>query len=207
MTPGVFIEHFAQILGLPSKSIVVIDRALLEAGLRSRGGRGRSAAKVKVADAATLLLAVMATPALTQSDQAVLRWLRVKSFGRPKSMPEPFGSMFAAAAPLPLLTLLEKLIAIPPADYGDHSIVLEVCADQMIAILYVRKGGKRGFEISFAEYPDQEVGSGKARPAPSGRGDLTRNSKVTDETFRSLHRLFHAVPLAHSAPADQGGEV
>ncbi len=45
MSPGLFVEKLAKILGVPSKSIVVIDRALLEAGLHVRGGRGRSAAR------------------------------------------------------------------------------------------------------------------------------------------------------------------
>ncbi len=105
MSPGLFVEKLAKILGVPSKSIVVIDRALLEAGLRVRGGRGRSAASVTIADAATLLLTVMATPVLIRADQVVLPWFRVKSWSLPRSAPEPFASMFSSGSPLPLLGL------------------------------------------------------------------------------------------------------
>ena len=190
MSPGVFVKRLAKILGLPSKSVVVIDRALLEAGLRSRGGRGRSAPKLTVADTATLLLAVMATPVLVRADEVILAWRRVKAFSIPDSAPEPFGSIFEARADLPLLELMERLIQTPPEDYGGLTLVLDVGVDQRFAMLRVRKGGRRSFDIGFVEYPDQGSGADNARPSPTARGDLTRYSKVTEETFHKLHRLL-----------------
>jgi hypothetical protein len=190
MSPGLFVEKLAKILGVPSKSIVVIDRALLEAGLRVRGGRGRSAASVTIADAATLLLTVMATPVLIRADQVILPWFRVKSWSLPRSAPEPFASMFSGGSPLPLLEFMEQLIGTPPEKYGDLTLVLEVSADQHAAMLYVRKGGRRCFEVGFLKYVDQETGADKARPAPPAPGDMTRHAKVTDATFHKLHRLF-----------------
>jgi hypothetical protein len=194
MSPGVFVKKLAKILGLPSKSVVVIDRALLEAGLRSRGGRGRSAPKLTVTDTATLLLAVMATPVLVRADEAILAWRRVRSLSLPDSAPEPFGSIFEARAPLSLLEVMERLIQTPPEDYGDLTLVLEVGVDQRIAMLRVRKGGRRSFDIGFVEYQDQGSGADNARPSPTARGDLTRYSKVTEETFHKLHRLFAPLP-------------
>jgi hypothetical protein len=41
MTPGAFVDILAQNLGLPRKSVAVIDRGLAKAGLRSLGGRHR----------------------------------------------------------------------------------------------------------------------------------------------------------------------
>ncbi len=190
MSPGLFVEKLAKILGVPAKSITVIDRALLEAGLRVRGGRGRSAAKVTIADAAMLLLAVMVTPVLIRADQVILPWFRVKSWSLPRSAPEPFASMFSGGSPMPLLEFMERLIGTPPEKYGDLTLVLEVSADQHIAMLYVRKGGRRCFEVGFVKYVDQETGADKARPAPPAPGDMTRHAKVTDATFHKLHGLF-----------------
>ncbi len=190
MSPGVFVKKLAKILGLPSKSVVVIDRALLEAGLRSRGGRGRSAPKLTVTDTATLLLAVMATPVLVRADEVILAWRRVKSLSLPDSAPEPFGSIFEGRAPLPLLELMERLIQTPPEEYGGLTLVLDVCVDQRFAILHVRKGGRRSFDVEFLEYPDKGSEANSANPSPIARGDLTRYSKVTGTTFHKLHGLL-----------------
>ncbi len=190
MSPGVFVKKLAKILGLPSKSVVVIDRALLEAGLRSRGGRGRSAPKLTVNDTATLLLAVMATPVLVRADEVILAWRRVKSLSLPDSAPEPFGSIFEARAPLPLLELMERLIQTPPEDYGGLTLVLDVGVDQRFAMLRVRKGDGRSFEIGFVEYPDQSSGADKAGPPPTADGDMTRYAKVSEVTFHKLHGLL-----------------
>ncbi len=190
MSPGVFVKKLARILGLPSKSVVVVDRALLEAGLRSRGGRGRSAPKFTVTDTATLLLAVMATPVLVRADEVILAWRRVKSLSLPDSAPEPFGSIFEARAPLPLLELMEHLIQTPPEAYRNLSLVLDVGIDQRIAMLRVRKGSRRSFEVGFVEYPDQGPGADKAAPSPTADGDMTRYTKVSEVTFHKLHGLL-----------------
>ncbi len=190
MSPGVFVKKLAKVLGLPSKSVVVIDRALLEAGLRSRGGRGRSAPKITVTDTASLLLAVMATPVLVRADEVILAWRRVKSLSLPDAAPEPFGSIFEGRAPLPLLELMERLIQTPPEDYGGLSLVLDVGVDQRFAILHVRKGGRRRFDVEFLEYPDEGSEANSANPSPIARGDLTRYSKVTGTTFHKLHGLL-----------------
>jgi hypothetical protein len=58
-TPGQLVETTAAILGIPQPTIALYDRVLSEHGLRSKGGRGRSAAKVNARDAAHLLLAVI----------------------------------------------------------------------------------------------------------------------------------------------------
>ena len=206
MSPGLFVEKLAKILGVPSKSIVVIDRALLEAGLRVRGGRGRSAARVTIADAAMLLLAVMVTPVLIRADQVILPWFRVKSWSLPRSAPEPFGSIFEARAPLPLIKLMERLIQTPPEAYRNLSLVLDVSADQHAAMLYVRKGGRRCFEVGFVKYVDQETGADKARPAPPAPGDMTRHAKVTDATFHKLHGLFQpSTDPETRAPSPEAG--
>jgi hypothetical protein len=191
MSPGVFVEELAKILGLPAKSIVVIDRALSEAGMRTRGGRGRSAAKVTTADAATLLLAVMATPVLVRADEVTEDWRQVKFLGRPNSIPEPFSAMLESPAPVPLPVFMERLIETSAEGFGSFSFVLEVSVNQKAAMLHVRGSGRRAFDIGFVRYRDEETETSKS-VSPLVSGDMTRHAKITDETFRKLHDLFHA---------------
>ena len=61
-TPGQLVECMAAALNVPRPTVLLYDRILAENGLRSKGGRGRSAAKVTVEDAANLLIAIAGTP-------------------------------------------------------------------------------------------------------------------------------------------------
>jgi len=57
-SPGELVRTVATALGVPESSVVVHDRLLAASGLRTKGGRGRSAAKVSAKDAMHLLIAV-----------------------------------------------------------------------------------------------------------------------------------------------------
>jgi len=61
-TPGQLVEAMALSLGIPVATVIQYDRQLAESGLRSKGGRGTSAAAVTARDAANLLIAVAASP-------------------------------------------------------------------------------------------------------------------------------------------------
>jgi hypothetical protein len=61
-TPGQLVEAMAFSLGISVATVTQYDRQLAESGLRSKGGRGTSAAKVTARDAANLLIAVAASP-------------------------------------------------------------------------------------------------------------------------------------------------
>ncbi len=66
-TPGQLVKCIAETLSIPEPSVVQYDRLLAENGLRSKGGRGTSAAKVTAGDAANLLLAIMGSPVVGAS--------------------------------------------------------------------------------------------------------------------------------------------
>ena len=66
-TPGELVETMADVLGLPMATVTQYDRQLAEQGLRSRGGRGTSAARVTARDAANLLISVVASPVVGPS--------------------------------------------------------------------------------------------------------------------------------------------
>ena len=60
-TPGQLVECVATALNVPQSTVVLYDRVLAESGLRSKGGRGKSAPKVTAEDAANLLIAIAGT--------------------------------------------------------------------------------------------------------------------------------------------------
>jgi hypothetical protein len=63
-TPGQLVQVTADVLGLSKATVVQYDRVLSEHGLRSKRGRGTSAAKVTSRDVANLLTAIGASSAL-----------------------------------------------------------------------------------------------------------------------------------------------
>ncbi len=58
-TPGQLVQTMAEALGIPAATVIQYDRVLAENGLRSKSGRGTSAAKITAGDAANLLIAIM----------------------------------------------------------------------------------------------------------------------------------------------------
>ena len=74
-SPGKLVQTLAQALDLPEASLVHIDRGLVVAGLRSKGGRGRSAARVTPRDAAVLLVAILAGGLAKDAPTAIHRYL------------------------------------------------------------------------------------------------------------------------------------
>jgi hypothetical protein len=61
-TPGELVRTIADALGIPVATVVQHDRNLAAAGLRTKGGRGPSAAHVTSQDAANLLIAICGAP-------------------------------------------------------------------------------------------------------------------------------------------------
>lgn len=71
VTPGRLRETITEVLGVPESTVTLQDRLLAEAGLRAKGGRGRSAAKMTSADAANLLIAVAGSSVSKDAPQIV----------------------------------------------------------------------------------------------------------------------------------------
>ena len=70
-SPRELVRTVAEVLGVPEATVVVHDRNLAVAGLRTKGGRGPSAAKMTPLDAANLLIAVAASSAVKDSVETV----------------------------------------------------------------------------------------------------------------------------------------
>jgi hypothetical protein len=61
-TPGQLVEAVAMTLGISIATVAQFDRQLSEGGLRSKRGRGSSAASVTPNDAANLLISILGAP-------------------------------------------------------------------------------------------------------------------------------------------------
>jgi len=66
-TPGQLVQVMADTLGISKATVTQYDRVLAENGLRSRGGRGTSAARITSRDGANLLIALAVSPILSSS--------------------------------------------------------------------------------------------------------------------------------------------
>ena len=58
VSPGEMVRTISNVLAMPEPTSTQVDRALSVAGLRTKAGRGKSAAKVTPADAARLVVAI-----------------------------------------------------------------------------------------------------------------------------------------------------
>ncbi len=74
MTPGELVEVTADALRLPKVTVGAYYRLLREAGLITKGGRGRSAAELTPSDVATLLIAIMASETAVGSPERTRRF-------------------------------------------------------------------------------------------------------------------------------------
>lgn len=72
--PSELRQIIADVLDMPIATLISFDRLLSEAGLRSKAGKGRGAAKMKPRDSAHLLTAIMASPQVRDAVQSVERY-------------------------------------------------------------------------------------------------------------------------------------
>ena len=131
MTPGQLVKAVSIALQVPEETVVVHDRNLVVAGLRTKSGRGPSAAKVTPHDAARLLVATLGSARSKDSVQTVREFetavFRSDPFGFPPANIEhpalaelPDGHNFIEA-----LTSLIKAASAPlSADEADQLLKL-----------------------------------------------------------------------------------
>jgi hypothetical protein len=70
-SPGELVKRIAETFGAPEATVTLHDRNLADAGLRTKGGRGRSAAKMTALDVANLLVAVAGSSMVKNTVQTV----------------------------------------------------------------------------------------------------------------------------------------
>lgn len=80
-SPGQLVRKVSELLGISEATIVQHDRNLVVAGLRSKSGRGSSAARMTARDAAHLLVAVLGSHHVKDSVQSVRGYCETRLSG------------------------------------------------------------------------------------------------------------------------------
>lgn len=84
-TPGELVHVLAGALGVPEATLVVHDRNLLSAGLRTKKGRGRGAPSVTARDLAHLLTALLGSSQVKDSIASVRRYSDTRPYAAQSS--------------------------------------------------------------------------------------------------------------------------
>lgn len=196
-TPPELMQAVSEATGVPLATVVDIDRWLVKAKLRTKGGRGLNAARMTVLDAARLLTAVLAS---SQSNRAVEA---VECYGQTK--PDKARStekLFAG-------TGLEDLANLPPshsfvdglaalitatatgslAKMGARSFPhIEVFALTQATHGRIRVSGLAGGTAASIEYAGKS--SGHETRGRKAAGDLEQSRRITEQTILPVGRLF-----------------
>jgi hypothetical protein len=197
-TPAQLMQTLSDATGVPLATIVDLDRKLVKAGLRTKGGRGFNAPQMKPLDAARLLTAVLASPQSNEAASSVERYMQTRVDKERSSE-----TLFAA-------TGLDGLAVLP----ARHSFVealavlIASAANGALAELKVESGSEPFIEvfaftlatrgrIRIAGLPNQRTASIEYIPAPkSGAkggaplGDLEQSRRITAHTIFAVAELL-----------------
>jgi hypothetical protein len=129
------VRKFSKLLGIAEPTIVLHDRNLVVAGLRSKSGRGNSAARMTARDAAHLLVAVLGSSHVKDSAETVRRY---KETSFHKSASGGYDDSTIAA-----------LRNLPP----DHSFV-----DAIEALIAAAADGSLELYVNVSEVEGEKIG-------------------------------------------------
>lgn len=87
-SPMQLVESVASALGVDLSTVVTHDRNLVAAGLRTKGGRGPSAARMTAQDATNLLIAVAGAEQVRESVRAVESFTGLKEIASRSPIPD-----------------------------------------------------------------------------------------------------------------------
>lgn len=169
-TPGELVEVMAGVVGVPAATVVVHDRNLVSEGLRSKGGRGRSAAQVTERDAAHLLTALLASEQVRDSVHSVHRYGKTRPVRRTSWADGYKRSGIKPLAQLPadhsFVDALEALITAAAFGLLPKEAVIEVAALSPGTIGDLRISGLGEKPTVHMRYADPSPWDGKKDPSP-----------------------------------------
>jgi len=212
-SPGELVRTVSSATGVPLPTIVAIDRRLVKAKLRTKGGRGFNAAQMTPLDAARLLTAVLASPHASGAADVVERYSQTH-VDKTRSSDKLLGS-----------TDLDDLAALP----GKHSFVdaltalitstssgsiakvmiksqngwvprIEIYAFARAVRGRIRIAGLPNGLTASVEYAaaldgiktrrDAKIGRTRSGVADDREGDLEQSRRVTERTILSIAALL-----------------
>jgi hypothetical protein len=208
-TPGQLVQTMAEVLGVPAATVAQYDRVLAENGLRSKGGRGLSAARVTAGDAANLLIAILGSPISGAAIKDAAHTCRVygtlPNLERAALRPNLRSSGLASLAELPvkhslraaLSALIQQAIGATgiPADgpFGesytgaDHLLAIRLDTPRPWAEIFVDSGAggdpAKWGRLVYTAYFRERLST---KTSPRSLADLHQTRQVTFRTIRLL---------------------
>ena len=146
-SPGQLVKVTAEILGIPEPTVILADRFLSEAGLRSKSGRGRGAARVTADDAANLLIALSGSPYPKDAVQNVVEYAALPV--------DDMRDSDGRAETWTLVSLPIKRLQDLPANQSFR--------DTLVALL--EAASEDELREAIAAVPEQDMGNGRKVPA------------------------------------------
>jgi hypothetical protein len=182
-SPGQLVQTMAAALGISVATVAQYDRQLSEKGLRSKGGRGSSAATVTSHDAANLLIAILAGPTVKEAARTCEMYGSLKANGKgsfANRFPQ-FG--LRSLAELPKRHSFQEALStlIDAAARGE-----DFSADGIFGIQIT---GPRPAEI-YADGPGRPMAKLVYGQERAWRGDLYQSRHVSFATVRALGSLL-----------------
>jgi hypothetical protein len=196
-TPGQLVKCVAEALSIPVPTVVQYDRLLAENGLRSKGGRGTSAAKVTAVDAANLLIAIMGSPIVGASIKPAIEVC--KTYGR---LPVKVGVEKASEYPKIFrslgLTTLSKLPTSHTLRDGVAALIEGASVGESLIIDY-EDGGEPGSS------PETDWFVGLRIDGPTPWADIIADASLGDGTTEGTTRYQVGRFVYHNIKRTPGG--
>jgi len=219
-SPGELVRKLSELLGIPEPTIVLHDRNLVIAGLRSKTGRGKSAARMTARDAAHLLIAVLGSSQVKDSVQTVRRYKEtrfiaivsggyddsasavLRDLPPDHSFVDAIEALVAAAADGSLEIAMHVIEAEVEGKKFGYAAVIEITVQTPgelgdISIRGRASGhGRYALPSPFDQHrplrpPPEEVEAWKQKLNDDYvEGDLTQYRKITDKTILELGQLL-----------------
>ncbi len=206
-TPSQLMQTIGDATGVALPTIVDIDRRLVTAGLRTKGGRGFNAAQMTSLDAARLLTGLLGSPQANLSVEAVERYAETR-VDTDKSSEKLFAAMkIAELTALPanhsFVDALDALIA--SAATGSLAQLIAKSKDawvpriEIFAFTRATRGririmGLPNKSVASVDYFPAMAGTRPGRAKKTGRdeasGDLEQSRRITERTILSVAKLL-----------------
>jgi hypothetical protein len=191
-SPGQLVQVMADVLGISKGTVTQFDRVLAENGLRTKRGRGRSAAEVTSRDAAYLLIALAASQSANEGPSTCkkfssLKWLSevdddsregLSKIGVKALANLPDGHCFGAA----LSALIDSAGTGEMDKFSEGLIWVHFYLASPLSAHIGAKRSPKSRAARFAYF-------GLSSPPPEG--NLIRLSMVATHTITALGRLVH----------------
>jgi hypothetical protein len=206
-SPAELMQTVSTATGVPLTTIVDLDRRLVKAELRTKGGRGFNAACMTPLDAARLLAAVLVSPQANEAAEAVERYINTRA-DKQRSSEKLFaaaeiGELTALPARHGFVDGLAALIASASSGAFARLIAasenrwlprLEVFAFTRAVRGRIRIAGLPNGLTAIVEYVPDTAGirSGHTRKPgdANASGDLEQSRRVTERTILPIAELL-----------------